>query len=114
MLWHASRGPSVFVQEELCCTACKKVPLHAGNPRLLATFALPRLALFGALPPSLVPQLLPVTTAEDRRAGQLAYHLLQVQLGIGNAGTPTLPPTKGRIHEGLLQVTRMCSSVMQS
>ena len=67
----------------------------AGNAKQLATFALPRLALFGALPPSLVPQLLPVTTSEDRRAAQLAYYLLQVQLGIGIAGTPTLPPTKG-------------------
>ena len=71
----------------------------AGNPKNVATFALPRLALFGALPPSLVPQLLPITTSEERRAAQLAYHLLQVQLGIGIAGTPTLPPMKGEPHK---------------
>lgn len=56
---------------------------------------LPRLALYGALPPSLVPQLLPTLSSEDRRAARLAYYLVQVQLGCGAAGTPTLPPTRG-------------------
>ena len=78
-----------------CSCIRSKMLICAGNTKQLATFALPRLALFGALPPSLVPQLLPVTTSEDRRAAQLSYYLLQVQLGIGIAGTPTLPPTKG-------------------
>ena len=75
----------------------RALPTAAGNPKQVAAFALPRLALFGALPPSLVPQLLPITLSDERRAAQLAYHLLQVQLGIGIAGTPTLPPTKGGV-----------------
>ena len=42
-----------------------------------------------------MPQLLPVTASDDKRAVRLAYYLLQLQLGAGAAGTPTLPPMRG-------------------
>lgn len=73
------------------------LPCAAASARQLATSVLPRLALYGTLPPSLVPQLLPVLASEDCRAARLAAYLLQVQLGCGTAGTPTLPPTRGRV-----------------
>ena len=59
---------------------------RAASSRQLATSALPRLALYGALPPSLVPQLLPVLASEDRRAARLASYLLQVGFRSGCAG----------------------------
>jgi len=67
----------------------------AANSKQLASAVLPRLALYGALPPSLVPQLLPQLISDDYRAARLAAYLVQVQLGCGAAGTPTLPPTRG-------------------
>lgn len=71
------------------------MPRSAAGTKALALGPLPRLAQFGLLPPSLVPQLLPVTASDDKRCVRLAYYLLQVQLGAGAAGTPTLPPTRG-------------------
>jgi hypothetical protein len=73
------------------------LPFPAASARQLATSVLPRLALYGTLPPSLVPQLLPVLASDDRRAARLAAYLLQVQLGCGSGGTPTLPPTRGQL-----------------
>jgi hypothetical protein len=86
-----------------CCwlTVCGAprvaLPFPAASARQLATSVLPRLALYGTLPPSLVPQLLPVLASDDRRAARLAAYLLQVQLGCGSGGTPTLPPTRGQL-----------------
>jgi len=104
----AGRGPLAAAfspVENLSHRLILSVHTSAASSRQLASSVLPRLALYGALPPSLVPQLLPALASEDKRAAALAAYLLQVQLGVGTAGTPTLPPTRGGPFTTSLQIS---------
>jgi hypothetical protein len=65
----------------------------AEDAKELITKTLPRLALFGALPPSILPVLLSVRKALDVHKGinkkllRLTYYLIQLVCGDGSAGT---------------------------
>lgn len=66
---------------------------------------LPRLVLFGALPPSIVPVLLSIRKAldvqkhVDKKLLRLTYYLIQLACGDGSAGTtmPFSPLTGGAV-----------------
>jgi hypothetical protein len=81
--------------------------------------ALPRLTLFGAMPPSILPvllsirKLLDVHKSVDRKLLRLTYYMIQLACGDGSAGT-TLPfsPLTGegrppRVRVGALQRPRV-------
>ncbi|KAI8463169.1 MAG: hypothetical protein J3K34DRAFT_496513, partial [Monoraphidium minutum] len=86
----AASGPALNFAD------CAPAAATAEDGREIVAKALPRLALFGALPPSILPvllgvrKLLDVNKSADRKLLRLTFYFIQLACGDGSAGT-TIP-----------------------
>lgn len=75
------------------CSAASVPPTEDASSKDVITKVLPRLTLFGALPPSILPILLSVRAlvdvpkSPDRKVLRLIHYLIQLACGDGSAGT---------------------------
>ena len=106
--------PAVYSTHALSCSALAVAsvkPGDAASSTEVVGKVVPRLTLYGALPPSILPVLLSIRTlldlpkTGDRKLLRIVNYLIQLACGDGSAGTVVpFSPLVGELAEMLWQI----------